>query len=152
MPLDANTGIFGGAADLLPPSPSMMHSHSRRPSRSPQSDASFSKVDPSSHTPPVPSQLSSTVSMPPSLPSGTTTGQRPVPPTIEPLDYQKLMDIDDMNAALSKTVNDLCRWLKVVEWDLTTLTRHTEDDEPHAPSGKMMTIEEGDQGGEGTSQ
>jgi len=62
------------------------------------------------------------------------------------------MDIDDMNAALSKTVDDLCRWLKVVEWDLTTLMRDTEDDEPLAPSRKMMTIEEGDQSGEGASQ
>src|SRR5258708_1751391 len=152
MPSDINTGIFGGAADLLPPSPSFMHSHIRGSSRSPQSDTSFSKADASSRTPPVPTQLYSAVNMSPSLPSGPTMGQRPVPPTLEPLDYQKLMDIDDMNAALSKAVDDLCRWLKVVEWDLTTLMRDTEDDEPLAPSRKMMTIEEGDQSGEGASQ
>ncbi|KAF8332714.1 uncharacterized protein EI90DRAFT_692746 [Cantharellus anzutake] len=155
MPSDANNGIFGGGADLLPPSPSLAYSHFRRPSRSPQSETSFSKADPSSHTPPVPSQLSRAVNPLPKSSNDATSlllGPRPIPPSLESLDYQKLMDIDDMNATLSKTVDDLCRWLKVVEWDLTSLTRHVDgDDDPQAPVGKMMTIEEGDQSGEGTS-
>jgi len=74
-----------------------------------------------SHSPSGPSNLSN-LSLSASLShSGTPTGLPTVGPPVLPLDLCTLMSHDATNAQLVRSVNDLTKWLSVLEVGFTTM-------------------------------
>lgn len=115
-----------GMTDLLPPSPSAVHYVARNFVPSPS--ALSSAIGPSENLSSFKEAVNaSAVNTSASFSLGFPRSHSPTPleplfngPVLRPLDYSDLMGSDEnTHAELSKTVDDLTRWLSVVELGLT---------------------------------